>query len=356
MYRHRQTQQNYVLQYVDRIDEILMALQSREAMPEGTGMCRHCNKSIAVWRCKECVMATPMCRACMRQSHKENHLHRIQKWNGSFFQPAELWEVGIYILIPHHTGKPICDTLRKWCDLLDSSEETEDVIEQERLRWATPAPVPDIEFDMDVDDDGNRFDDDEESGGDIGDESDEEEDLDHDQPAFTTGPGTGPGPHPGLSSTLRSFIRVVHTNGLHQIPMVSCKCQGEDILPLDLFAAHLLPTSFKRIKTLFTSHVLDMFRLSNLELKASAYQYYHLLCRLTRPMAPTEVLNLYKEFRRMSRLWRWMKKLKWAGYAGGRKSVSEVKTGELGNFCPACPQPGINIPDNWKDDTARYVL
>ena len=113
---------------------------------------------------------------------------------------------------------------------------------------------------------------------------------------------------------------------------------------------------FKRIKTLFTSQVLDMFRLCNLELKASAYQYYHLLCRLTRPMAPTEVLDLYKEFRRMSRLWRWMKKLKWAGYAGGRKSVSEVKTGELGNFCPACPQPGINIPDNWKDDTARYVL
>jgi len=309
----------------------------------------------------------------MRRSHEENHFHRIQKWNGSFFQPAELWEVGKYILIPHHTGEPICDTLRQWCNLLDSSERSEDVIEQEQLRRTTqtpgtPAPArddTDIDFDMHDDREDDKYDEDRELDGDIGDESDEEEDIydeediEDDQSYIPTGTGSGTGSEtsfqPGLSSTLRSFIRVVHTNGLHNVPMVSCKCQGEDILPLDLFAAHLLPTSFKRIKTLFTAQVLDMFRLCNLELKASAYQYYHLLCRLTRPMAPAEVLNLYKEFRRMSRIWRWMKKLKWAGYAGGKKSVSEVKTGELGNFCPACPQPGINIPDNWKDDTARYV-
>ena len=157
------------------------------------------------------------------------------------------------------------------------------------------------------------------------------------------------------SATLGSYHRVVHSNGLHHIGMVSCQCHGEDVLPLDLFAAQLLPASFKRIRTLFTAQVLDTFRLCNLELKASAYQFYQLLRRLTRPMAPAEVLNLYREFRRMSRLWRWMKKLKWAGYAGGTTPVSEVKDGELSVFCPACPQPGINIPENWKDDPARHV-
>ena len=137
--------------------------------------------------------------------------------------------------------------------------------------------------------------------------------------------------------------------------MVSCHFQGQDTFPLDLFSAQLLPASFKRTKTLFTAQALDMFCLCNLELKALAYQFYQLLCRLTQPTAPAEVVNLYREFRRMSRLWRWMKKLKWAGYGGKNKNVNEVQAGELAIYCPACPQSGINIPDNWKEDANRQV-
>src|SRR5271168_4065029 len=99
----------------------------------------------------------------------------------------------------------------------------------------------------------------------------------------------------------------------------------------------------------------DNFRLCNLELKASAYQFYQLIRRLTMTMAPGEVLDLYRKFRRMARIWRWMKKLKWAGYAGGPNKVKDVGAGELAIFCPACPQPGINIPDNWREDHARHV-
>jgi hypothetical protein len=28
---------------------------------------------------------------------------------------------------------------------------------------------------------------------------------------------------------------------------------------------------------------------------------------------------------------------------------------ELAIFCPACPQPGVNLPDDWKDDPKRFV-
>jgi len=158
------------------------------------------------------------------------------------------------------------------------------------------------------------------------------------------------------AATILSPHRVVHTNGIHSIALVSCQCRGEEILPLDLVASQLFPASLKRIRTLFTAQVLDHFRLSNLELKALAYQYYQLLRRITKPMAPGEVLNLYREFRRMTRIWRWMKRLKWAGYAGSSKKVSEVQPGELAIFCPACPQAGINIPDNWREDNARHVF
>ena len=127
------------------------------------------------------------------------------------------------------------------------------------------------------------------------------------------------------------------------------------MLPNDLIAARLLPTSFERIRTLFTAQLLDHSRLCNLELKSSAYHYYHLLQRITNPMEPAKVVNLYREFRRMSRIWRWMKRLKWAGYGNTERPASEVTAGKLTVFCPACPQPGINIPDNWKEDPARYV-
>ncbi|KAF8801026.1 hypothetical protein BYT27DRAFT_7227064 [Phlegmacium glaucopus] len=215
---------------------------SREVLANEAKQCQHCDKGVfVVWRCRDCGMGTPMCRAYMRVSHRENPFHRIEQWNGTFFWPAELWEVGVYLLVRHHAGS-----------------------------------------------------------------------------------GTGNG----------TYLRVVHTNGIHNIAMVNCQCQGVDLLPCDLLAAHLLPASFQWIRTLFTTQLLDLFRLCNLELKASAYQFYHLLHRLTLLMAPAEVVDLYRE-------------LKWAGHG------PEVKDGELVNFCPACPQPGVNLPDDWKDDSAR---
>ena len=79
------------------------------------------------------------------------------------------------------------------------------------------------------------------------------------------------------SATLGSYIQVVHSNSIHQIGLVSCQCHGDDVLPLDLFSAQLLPASFKQIRTLFTAQLLDIFCLTNLELKSSAYQFYQLL-------------------------------------------------------------------------------
>lgn len=336
------------------------ALISREAMPEDSGTCRHCNHAIAVWRCRDCVMATPMCRACIRFHHREDPFHRIERWNGSYYRPAELSEAGAYLLIRHHSGEAICDTLNRWSSLLNSAELANDSIEQTELRRVrnTPGPsIPRPDADITSSEREPEFEapwelnEDDIEGDDLG---DGDEILEEDMSYFSN---AGDSIDPALASaTLGTRHRVVHTNGIHHITMVSCQCHGEDVLPLDLFASHLLPSSLKRIQTLFTAKVLDMYRLSNLELKASAYQFYQLLRRLTRPMAPAEVLNLYREFRRMSRIWRWMKKLKWAGYAGSSRKVTEVQPGELAIFCPACPQPGINIPDNWREDSARYVV
>ena len=272
-------------------------------------------------------------------------------------------------------------------DFLDMLEEKKDLAEQNELKesamrhqsanvFRSRAP-PETQKDNDIEMSNIEVEPDDEgdeifmkylhelqegdSGGDIdneiNNESDveddaEEEELDapklnHYLPSETS-EGIGP-----AQRVMGTYVRVVHTNGIHTIAMISCECQGHEVLPCDLIAARLLPTSFERIRTLFSAQLLDYFRLSNLETKATAYQFYHLLQRLTNPMEPATVVNLYREFRRMARIWRWMKRLKWAGYGNKIKYANEVLPGELSVFCPACPQPSINIPENWKDDPAR---
>lgn len=378
------------MEYIERVDELLEASLSHEVLAEEEKKCRHCINDVwAVWRCRDCCLSSPMCRGCFRFYHRQNPFHRIEHWNGDFFRPANLWEVGIHLLVRHHNGHPLCDTLTAQQNFLESLEKRKDDAEQEILNSRRPAPEPafnvspaqdiEMENDMDIsrdkdfnDDDGDEqffryLDNLREHTGDtsmnekeqeLEDEMEEEEieapiENEYISHNFNTGTGGDTGTGPAI---MGSYVRVVHTNGIHNIAMITCDCHGHDSLPGDLLAARLLPASFKRIRTLFTAQLLNHFRLCNLELKASAYQFYHLLQRLTNPMAPTDVVNLYREFRRMSRLWRWMKRLKWAGISNGQKKVSDVAAGQLAVFCPACPQPGINIPDDWKLDPNRQVL
>lgn len=50
---------------------------------------------------------------------------------------------------------------------------------------------------------------------------------------------------------------------------------------------------------------------------------------------------------RVSRTWRDLKIRKWFGY--GHDTESPPHNGDLALFCPACPQPGVNIPVDWTE-------
>jgi len=65
--------------------------------------------------------------------------------------------------------------------------------------------------------------------------------------------------------------------------------------------------------------------------------------------------NLYKQLLRASRQWRdLMNRMQSGlGYQQGDESSSD---GSMAIFCPACPQPGINLPDDWETRYTLYVL
>lgn len=428
------TERDYVQQFVDRISDLLQASLSREFWHEDQQKCSCCHAGKwAIWRCIDCSLARPICRQCIREQHQNSPFHRIECWTGFHFRRAALWEVGTYILVPHHVGLGICSPLQIRMDLLEGRQLDHDAEEQAKVSAIQSAKgkgkVPsscsafasatttshsdDVEMgDGSMENRGGSWQEDQVADADFfawlnkyhdaeaghgaeplldfegaDDDSGEVAEADiqgFDQylgpsdpmlaegspasaPESTDGRAnlgtadTGNGmddynlqpDRPTADALNNSYVRVVHTNGIHHLAMLTCSCHGAENIPLDLVASCLMPASFTRIRTLFTMGLLDYFRLCNLELKASAYQFYQLIRRLTLPLGQSEIVNMYHEFRRMSRLWRWMKKLKWAGFGHNARDPLKPEAGSLGNFCPTCPQPGINLPMNWKDDGNR---
>jgi hypothetical protein len=64
-----------------------------------------------------------------------------------------------------------------------------------------------------------------------------------------------------------------------------------------------------------------------------------------------------KQVLRMVREWRHLKALKRAGRGHEPGGPAATKLGELCARCPACPRPGVNLPDGWRDasDDIKFI-
>src|SRR5258705_350557 len=68
-------------------------------------VCRKCRTGRATWRCLDCSNKKPVCVFCCRNAHKRDVFHRVEKWNGRYFQKGALWQVGIKLYLGHD-GRP----------------------------------------------------------------------------------------------------------------------------------------------------------------------------------------------------------------------------------------------------------
>ena len=116
----------------------------------------------------------------------------------------------------------------------------------------------------------------------------------------------------------------------------------------------LYPASTEKTRTVFTFRVLTDYNLNNLETKATAGKYYEKLRRLTSNLFPHHVPDRYRELMSVARQWRDLKLRQRAGFAYGPDQ--DIPPGGLVLFCPACPQPGVNLPKNWKADEEQSAL
>ncbi|KAF8262716.1 hypothetical protein EI94DRAFT_1704553 [Lactarius quietus] len=142
------------------------------------------------------------------------------------------------------------------------------------------------------------------------------------------------------------MLTIVDQNGVFEHEVVFCVCSKDDVKDELLLHSRLFPATFKSIKTVFAFSVLDDFLRDNLECKTTAQQYYSKLQSTTSKMFPNLVPNLYKQLLRASCQWRDLKNRMEQGL--GHQEGKDIQEGAMGVFCPACPQPGINLPDDWK--------
>ncbi|KAI5997880.1 hypothetical protein EDC04DRAFT_2584961, partial [Pisolithus marmoratus] len=290
-----QSQNDFVREWLPWRAEYLNVILEGEQLAKG-GICEQCEEAEgSVWH-MSCTGVHAWCGPCAVKAHKNLPFHKVQRWNGTHYKPTSLMELGFLWHIDH--GGDPC-----------------------------PQNCPD----PDLDESGYMT---------------REEPLNHRSVAFYwTGIESD-----DLAIRRSSWFQmtIVHTEGIFSYEVSVCDCPGShpNDWHLDLLRQRLFPASISKPKTAFTFAVLDHFLIDALECKTSAMSFYQKLKRFTNSAFPERVPDRYRELMRVSQLWRDLKHRKWFGF--GYDMEQDPGDGGLALFCPACPQPGVNLPADWK--------
>ncbi|KAF8975012.1 hypothetical protein BDQ17DRAFT_1395298 [Cyathus striatus] len=134
-----------------------------------------------------------------------------------------------------------------------------------------------------------------------------------------------PCPHPAQGP---SHFIVFDMSGAYQVCIDYCDYQEDNISQqrIQLLQKQWFPATLSQPQTAFTFDCLDTFHESSLQGKGNLFGFYHML------LHKTDNANISR-----------------SGHGHDPKGVGSTSVGELVVECPAFPQIGCNIPDNWHD-------
>lgn len=159
----------------------------------------------------------------------------------------------------------------------------------------------------------------------------------------------------GTTARGDQWLTIVDINGVHHLPVRRCACEksNPDSFHDELVRMGLYPATHDVPNTVFTFRALNDYNLTNLETKCAGQSYFNKLSRQSQNCFPRKVPHRYAELLRVTREWRNLKARKRAGCGYGQDVPLEK--GGLAIFCPACPQPGVNLPEDWENDPDKYA-
>ncbi|KAG1780044.1 hypothetical protein EV702DRAFT_1178215 [Suillus placidus] len=145
---------------------------------------------------------------------------------------------------------------------------------------------------------------------------------------------------------------IIDTTGIHEVALDFCACGTMQTHVKQLLRSRLFPATITDPKTAATFGVLEQYHLLSFESKASAFEFYQGLARLsdnTGVDPPKELQDRYATFLRVVHEWRILKLLKCFARGHCPDGVVTTEPGQCAVLCPACPHPGKNLPEDWKN-------
>ena len=197
---------------MDRRHSILIELLRHESLPLRAS-CSHCQQSPGTHRCQDCFGSKIWCDECCVSAHTNLPFHRVQIWNGRFFEKSNLFQHQLTLDLCHHPNS---------CPPVPPNVNTR------------------MMSDIDIFDEG--------------DEGINDSEL----------------PYPPESAThvqSRSNLVIISSTGIFKRSVRWCLCTEPQDKYIQLLNAKLFPASFKNPQTVFTFEVLDHFRVDALSVK-----------------------------------------------------------------------------------------
>ena len=357
--------------------------------PPSCAACVGCGGAM-LWRCDDCFGQPTYCKTCCCDRHLRLPFHRVRMWNGQTFCKSSLRKTGLVLYLGHR-GEP-CPGIapfhhqtmhRAQRDIEDRDDDTsrgkdpgqppdqDQAYEAEFFRLfgltsllsldtpatssrpsPSPSTLPSTHLpSVDVEAENRALPSFCASPSQVL-HSLEQLEAESDEEYFQFESG-------GLKSNVFHFpkgydqqgnqwMTITDITGVHSLPVHFCSCSIAKRPYLQLLELGIYPVTYDRPQSAFTFRLLDDFDIDNLETKSSAQSYYEKLRRLTSNTYPYLVPDRYREFMTCARQWRNLNQHKRAGTLFEEQSSTE--RGRLANFCPACPQPGVNLPDDWEKD------
>ncbi|KAF8989938.1 hypothetical protein BDZ89DRAFT_974558, partial [Hymenopellis radicata] len=141
---------------------------------------------------------------------------------------------------------------------------------------------------------------------------------------------------------------VLHTNAIHKVAVDFCGCGGRAPHRTQMLRSELYPATTRKPKTGVTFRLLEEHDMLSSSGKLSVYEHYQALEKMTDNLGINLPKRRYKSFLRVNRQFANLKLMKRAGRGSVENGYATTQPGELALPCPACPQPGVNLPPNWK--------
>ncbi|EIW73782.1 hypothetical protein CONPUDRAFT_29248, partial [Coniophora puteana RWD-64-598 SS2] len=287
--------------------------------------CRTCGVKEASWRCLSCFGVPELCQGCMRSTHQKLLFHALEVWDKDHWSAASSTSLGLAINMGHDGDICPCAKLPSWHTNNNDADD-----------W------------MDVDDADN--------GEDIHADNTTKKTLAQEIMDYRR--GTPLQLYADDTTERRrpqvAHITVIDVSGVYELPINWCQCEPMAAHHKQLLDMRLYPGSQKAPRTAFTFDVLNDFMVANLETKVAPNAYWRRLMRVTNTIHPDVIPDRYRELTRCARQWLRLTTRQQHGHGYGLHD-EETAVGSLAPFCMACPQPGKNLPEDWKNTGPKWM-